>query len=253
MSEETQIEKRAPDLFVLAKNPQEMVTAQNRLIDFFEAKLKQEQERKKDLETNLEVAKKNKWRTDTLRRHVGYAQNRVEFYEKIRDALKAGYNIIPDIEMDVFAIRTSAKKPRENRVTAEVTSWRDGQMPHGPKSNEPPAGEGEYVAPDRIETDQSRFVETPKKEGEKPKEMVTRWATGFCEIEFPFQLARTEVMELTAEALKQKIFDEVGVLPRKPGRDPMVIGRIKLKGSPSWNPKTVSFVVAWFLDLKEFE
>lgn len=237
------------DMFVFARNPKEMVKAQERQVAFFDAKVALEKERKEDLEHNLELAKKNKWRTETLKRHVGFAQDRIDFFEKIRDAVKAGYCIVPDMDIDVFAIRTTAKV-RENRVTSELR-WGSGSFPKEQRTNSPPAGEGEYVSP-AADSTELQGEKPPQKEGEKPTPIVTRWATEHGKIEFPFQLARAEVLEVTAHALSQKLFDEVGILPRRRGADPMVVGRISLKGRKDWNRKSVNFVIAWFLDLSDF-
>jgi hypothetical protein len=243
-----------PDFLVLAKNSSEMAKAQDRTIKGFKAKVEIEKGRMLDLQANLEVAKKNKWRTETLKRHITYAKERVAFYEKIVNALEAGFQIIPEMDIDVFAIRTTAKSPRSNTVTGQVQSWNDGPSPSAQKTNHPPTGEGEYVAPDRVFTDETRF-ENEKKSSDGTKvekqEMVTRWATDFAEIEFPFQLARTEILEMTAAAMHKKVFDELGILPRRPSTDPMVVGRISLKGRPNYNRKSVNFMVAWFLDLSD--
>jgi hypothetical protein len=92
-----QIEKASPEMFLFARNSAEMVQAQQRTIAGMKAKAELEQIRTKELEDNLEVAKKNKWRTETLKRHVGYAKERVAFYQKIILALEAGYQIIPAV------------------------------------------------------------------------------------------------------------------------------------------------------------
>jgi hypothetical protein len=239
-----QIEKASPEMFLFARNSAEMVQAQQRTIAGMKAKAELEQRRTKELEDNLEVAKKNKWRTETLKRHVGYSKERVAFYQKIILALEAGYQIIPDMDLEVFAVRTTRKKPLPGEKSS---TYKWGANLDSIKTNVPPPGDGEYVAANRgvIDTDQ-----TEKDDGKGGKTITYHksWSE-FAEPEFPFQLVKTEVLDMTAAAMQKKIFDELGVLPRTRGADPIVAGRIVLKGSSPRTSKRVNFMVAWFLDL----
>jgi hypothetical protein len=248
MSTELAKQDKQLDMFIFAKNSVEMAKAQEQTIRGMEAKLALEETRKKDLETNLELAKKNKWRTETLKRHVGYAQNKVEFYEKILEALRAGYQIVPDMDVEVFAIRTSKKKPRENRESGAKNSW-GGPSVSDQKTDYSPTGEGEYVSPNR-----GTIQEEPweGKDGEgKPRAMLTRYWTEFDSPEFPFQLVKPAILEMTGDAMKRKIFDEMGILPKSRGADPIVVGKICMKPQSQYQRKSVSFMVAWFVDLED--
>lgn len=248
----TEIAKYEPsDLFVVAKNSAEMAAAQERTIKGFEGKLATEKVRQGELEENLRIAKKNKWRTITIQNNVRYAQNRVDFYEKVLAALRAGYQIIPDMDIDIFAIR-KAKKPKANIISSKVTDWSDGEMPRAQKTDAPPVGKGEYVSTQAAWDEKRSTKEVVEGQEKKQVEMVTRWAVRHGEIEFPFQLVKPQILDMTARAMKKKIFDELGILPRRRvSTDPMVVGRITEKGRPDWNRKSVNFIVAWFLDLTD--
>lgn len=239
----------AEDLFIYARNSVEMVEAQKKTIEGFKAKIVVETARRDELADNLAIARKNKWRSETLKRHVQYANNRIEFYTKIVEALEAGFQIIPEMDVDVFAIRTT-RDPAKNQVTGE-SKW-GGPTPGDQTTNSPPVGDGEYVAP-QAKIEEDHWHKEPKKEGDEKVLMVTRKAIEHDEVEFPFQLAKPQILEMTAAAMQKKIFDELGVLPaRRAKTDPIVVGRITLKGSGArWQRRSVNFMVAWFIDLKD--
>jgi hypothetical protein len=237
----TEIVKQKGDgeLFVFAKDPAQMTKAQDAMIAWSERKIETKKAEFRDFEQNLVIAKKNKWRASTLEAAVARAKKKVIFYEKVRDALKAGYYIIPDMEIDLFAIRTTAKNPRNNR-----TSSRWQPSPKSQVTNSPPTGAGEYVSPDRGHFDEVKHEEVGK-DGSKTS-ITTRWWEGFTDPDFPFHFAKPEILEATAEAMQTKIFDEMGVMPRRRGGDPMVIGRITYR--EGYNRKSLNFLVSWFLD-----
>lgn len=233
-------EEVSPNVFVMAKNPQEMRTAQFRLVTWAERKIKEEKAEHKDFQTNLHIATKNKWRTETLKRAVNRTQKKIEFYEKVKLALEAGYCIVPDMDIDLFAIRTTKMKPKGNLTRGK---W---STPGNQKTDMSEAGEGRYVAPSALYDE--RQAEITYKEG-KPDVQITRWASEFTEVDFPFRFAKPEILEATAAALKEKIFDEVGILPRQRGADPMVIGRVTFR--EGYQRKSINFVIAWFVDTKD--
>lgn len=234
------------ELFIFARNPAEMTVAQQAQITWAESRIELKKKERNELQENLTIATTNKWRTSGLKAAVHRAQKKVEFYEKVRDALKAGYYIIPDMMMDVFAIRTTRKRPLEHR-TSGPTSY-GGPRVRDEQTNTPPSGQGDYVSPQQLLLSES-WQEAPSKEGEKPKAMVTRWASEHGDVDFPFTFAKPDVLVATSEAIQKKIFDEIGVVPRRTGSDPMVIGRVTYKAG--YFRKNIAFLVAWFIDTKE--
>lgn len=253
MSEETQpqlppnvLPEPGGELFIFARDPAEMTVAQQAQIAWAEHRIVLKTKERDELQQNLDIAHENKWRTSTLKSAVARAQKKVEFYEKVRDALQAGYYIVPDMGMDAFAIRTTRAKPRENRVSGK-NQW-GGPHVKDEETNCPPSGEGEYVAPQQ-KIQEEHWHDTPSKEGEKPNAMVTRWAQEHGDIDFPFQLAKPEILMATSEAIRKKIFDEIGVVPRRQGEDPMVIGRVKYK--QGYTSKSICFLVAWFIQTSD--
>jgi hypothetical protein len=238
----TEIVKQTGDgnLFVFARDPAEMTKAQDAMIAWSERRLEQKKSELRDFEQNFTIAKKNKWRTSTLEAAVRRAKKKIVFYEKVRDALKEGYYIIPDMDMDVFAIRTTAKNPRKN-VSSVNGNWTPSVKDQ--VSDHTTTGKGRYVSPNDGVFDGSES-EKVGADG-KTSKSVTRWWEEFTGPDFPFAFAKPEVLEATSKAMKAKIFDEIGVLPRVRGADPMVVGRVTYQ--QGWRRKSVNFLIAWFL------
>jgi len=79
--------------------------------------------------------------------------------------------------------------------------------------------------------------------------MMTRTPVEHADVDFPFAFARPEILAATSDALRRKIFDEIGIMPRTRHADPMVIGRITYRVS-SYQRRSLNFLIAWFLDTK---
>lgn len=245
----TQDESPAPpkDIVVVASNPQQMQTAQQNLIQHFTSKLDGLKSELKDAEENLASAKKNKWKRGPFERVVSKVQNNIEFYEKIKAALEAGYVIIPNLEnLDIFAIRTTRKNPKAN-TSKGGSGW--VQPPERQVSNKPALGEGRYVNADTINETWTQDI-TPAGATQRQTRLMST-AKHFDTIDFPFHLAKPQILNSTAEAMKVLAFDDIGVTPgRKIKRgDPMIVGRI-LHGS-GYRQKVVSFLITWFVDTKD--
>lgn len=188
--------------------------------------------------TNLEIATKRKWATDPFKRRIARLEKRVVFFAKMGDALDAGYILIPNFDMDVFAIRTKARNP--------VGGTRSGRFNNFLQ----PAqilkkGEGRYVDP-------NPFVHTEETPDGKGGTSVHQWPTGIDEeISFPLAMARPMLMTKAGEAMALKVFDEIGIARdtqwRRTGTrgDPFLVGRI---GNPNRQRAAVSFFIGWSFD-----
>jgi hypothetical protein len=234
---------KVTDLVVIASNPGEMQDAQKSLISWAVAKVAELVTERDDYSTNLTVAKKNKWNTKTIERALQRTEKRVLFYSKIKSALEAGFCIIPNFPIEVFAIRTSRKNPRKNLIK-NANSW---SHPTQQETNAPPPGDGRYVSP--VAEEASKTVKVAVPAGQPDKTTLMKWAEEFQGIDFPFDLAKPRVLQSTSRAMTLKVFDEMGILPAQRHGDPMVIGRVRLK--EGYDLREVSFLVSWFVDTKE--
>jgi hypothetical protein len=234
------------DLVVIARNPQEMQVAQQQLVGWTGSKLHDLHTELEDVQANLAIAKKNKWRHTPYERRVKAIGKDIEYYEKIEAAVQAGYVILPNFDnLDIFAIRTTRKKPVPNLITTN-SGW--SNQPKNPESSRPPLGEGEYVNADAKVYQKPKTITT--KEG-KQEERIVRWNKEFTEVAFPFTMAKPQILDATAKAMVLKCFDDIGILPgrNRPKGDPMVIGRIWKK--QGYFTKTASFLITWFVDTRD--
>lgn len=235
-------------IVVVAKDAKEMGVAQKQLIVWVDAKMTELKIELKEAEDNLALFTKNKWRTSSSKTAVSKAKKLFEYYEKMKAALEAGYVIIPnmpDQAYDVFAVRTTAKNPRGNHTKERWGSVKDQA------TTSPPVGEGRYVSPDAVENQESIVLK--HETGKNPEMGLLRWAEEFQDIAFPFKMAKPQVIEETALAMKLNIFDELVASPKfrrsKVKGDPMVMGRIMIKHG--FHVKAVTFLITWFVDTKD--
>ena len=89
-----------------------MKEAQKGLVQWAKKRHGQAQQEEDDLKENLEIATKNKWGTGGLFRAHERAVKLTKYYEKMLAALEAGYCLVPNFPVDIFAIRTTRKKAK---------------------------------------------------------------------------------------------------------------------------------------------
>ena len=233
------------ELQVSATTPMEMAQAQSSLIGWCEKKIAAMRRDAAELSEALAHAIRSKWKISTLKRHAELAAKRVTFYEKLKAALDAGYCIVPNFPITLFAIRTERETPLRkvyvgNYSKPAVHFQQDPQLL--------PAGEGEYKDPNPLV--HSEHETTKDNDGAS----VTKYfeeATGWTEaLEFPIQMAKPQIMEVTSRAMALKVFDQFGVLlPQAAKADPLIIGEIIDPRPQGYNfKKRVAFIIAWHLD-----
>lgn len=238
------------DLTVLALSPEQMAPAQERLIAWVGDKLRalrsvqDEQGRSYEAATRLPFSDQMaSWRRelDRTTREIGY-------YERLEVAMGAGYLVVPDFPLDVFAIRTKAKTPTGSQTG---NSWRPTMLQQ-PKAL--PPGEGRYVSPRPVVEGTSDKV--PDGKGGE----MTQWyweAVEFRDVAIPVRLVRPEILSATARAMALKVFDEIGLVgPVRPvvtrgfKGDPIIAGRIRHPRYRSHDPRGATFFIAWWLDTR---
>ncbi len=221
------------DLVVLARDPQEMAQAQQGLVVWMDQKLKSLHAELAEAEENLAIAKRMKHRITGWQRQIQVVRKRVVFYEKAKTALEAGYCIVPDFPVQLIAVKTKKHWPPPGRVRGGIHN-----VPEV-KSEPLPQGEGKYVGP------------APYASAHKHEDGST-WsqADAFQEVDFPFKIIKPQILSGLEEALRLKLFDEIGVLPaHRANRDPILVGRIKRREG-AYNEPTMTFLIAWWIDTR---
>jgi len=229
---------QASDFVIFANNPADMIAAQRSMVDWCDERITVEAFEQEEAQRNLDTARQSGFTVEGWQRQVRIIGQKLDFYEKVKAALQAGYYIVPPFPIDMFAIRTKAHVPRGGWTTK---NWRDYQEQSAQLLA---AGEGRYVSPDpHIET--TVFKESDGKGGTKD---VRHWRPDYFEdADFPFKLARGEILSATRAAMALKIFDRLGVLPTQRAPDPIVCGQIIL---PHKKREALTFFVTWWLDTR---
>lgn len=221
------------DVVVLARDPGEMAEAQKGLIAWMNRKVAGLKAELAEAEENLATTKRMKTRTQGWVNVVRRIRNRVIYYGKAQTALEEGYCIIPDLPVQIIAVRTSKRGPPRRWVKGSAHS-----IPNVPPG-QLPAGEGEYVDPEPLV--RSR------------KDADDRWETqavDFDAVDFPFKVVKPQILKGLEAALKHKLFDEIGVLPGTTRHaDPILVGRIKRKEAAYTEP-SMTFLIAWWIDTR---
>ncbi len=242
MSAETLALRTQEQIHLVARDPVEMQNARERLEGWLPAKLQSIRAELVELERAHESASARHFAAtvqNSLKSQINRAARRRSFYEKVLAAVEAGYTIIPNFPLEVFAIRVTKKKPNG-------TTDRLDYQPEWPSERAPNAalGEGQYKNPNPLAV-KSNFKEVV---GDKERTRYYIQATNWMDVEFPLVAARAEVLDATSAAMAKKVFDRIGICPPRRHGDPLIIGQVCLR--EGYVEKIVSFIIAWYLDLR---
>lgn len=222
------------DVSLTATLPHEMVESQNQLIAWCTNKLAVLKSESIELQEAYAHAKRSKWKTSVLYAHWQKSLKREIYYDKMKQALEAGFYIIPNFPVTMFAIRTKKNSPDGKMSTSYWGSKTQDAM-------QLPAGEGEYKNPEPIvERETTKWADNTT----TSHSVATDWQ----DIEFPITMAKPFIMEATSRAMALNIFDQFGIMPPTRNDDPVIIGQIRMKNG--YSEKVCSFMIAWFLNTK---
>ncbi len=168
------------DFIVYANTPADMVAAQGSVTAWCSSKIEAEAYELEEAQRNLDAASANGWSTNGWDRQVKLIRQKIDFYEKVRLALAAGYYIVPPFPVDVFAIRTTRKTPDPKATTYPGRHLQEPQIL--------PPGDGRYVS-NLPEERYREYPGEPDRNG-KPTTIRSYFGHSFEEADFPFALDR---------------------------------------------------------------
>lgn len=236
----TEIATRNPLQTIVALTPAQMAESQGLLQQWCDDKLKEIEEDRLEFGVQEDAAKAYGFDVSAIRRRLSKLRAKREFYEKVKAAVDAGYVVVPNFPITIFAIRTTKDAPSGH----DSSSREDGLTDIRQHATLGPAGDGQYVSEwPATQTERDTFTRDGKEVVE-----FNRYALEFKDVRFPVSLVKPQVLEATGEAMKKLIFDEIGLVSDNPRGDPIVIGRIRERGV-RFGGKEVSFFIAWWLDL----
>lgn len=264
---------KVPETHLTAVSPLEMQAAQGDLRAHLERKLLTIEQEIVEANRALNEARRNGWATATLTSARNSLVNDETYYNKILAAVEAGHTIIPEFPIEVFAVRQDKPDKQPPRTYNGVVSTSDTHLGRPAEADCAPAGAGEYRNPEPHAYSETRENRAPgAQERNEPRYWTTIRRTGYPvgPIAFPAMTARAPIMRATAKAMKDKVFDQIGVcLPvqkaskgrvirPQPRRrqmnaavgDPLVIGQV-LRKNEGGRQRCVSFIIAWHLNLND--
>lgn len=236
--ESTEVDTDVTDLALVALTPADMAPAQAELLTWCDRKVAAVKAELADLEANLEIATASGWKHASVVASINRAAKRVLYYEKIQAAVAAGYLIVPNFPVDVFAVRVQRAKPRET----EASYSRSGKFDAKPELLA--AGEGRYVD-DRVFTIDESYTET--QEG-KERRVDRHVSADYDAVDFPVTMVKPAILSATQRAMALKVFDQIGVVQNQSGRDPIIVGQLL---DPRGNGRRATFFVAWWLNTRD--
>jgi len=249
MSVATKTAAAAPSHLIVARSPAEMERSRAAMLDWVGERLLEARADASEIEATLDRAVAVGWSTKGLDATLRRAQRLLTFYEKVEKAIEAGYYLVPNFDVDVVAVRTSKKRAPEEDVLRSSKGYGGPRTPEVLPDGSP-AGEGRFVH--HLPT-VSRWDETIKTEKTPQGETFHMMRVDdFRDPNFPLVFAKPMVMEDIQRAMKERVFDELAISPSRANvnrGDPMVIGRIVFRHNRE--ERRVSFLVTWFLDLRE--
>jgi len=218
---------------VVAYSPSELAVAQSTVRSWCAENIRRLLSQKREADQNVSQALSGHFNSKPFKANVRRCERRIDYYKKIGKAIKLGYMIVPNFDLDLFAVRTKAKRPQSKGSSCRWSSFQqDGQKL--------PVGEGRYV-------DNDPFIVTDELADNK----CWRYPVEFDEeITFPANIIKPQIIKETQKAMGYKLFDQVGTaIGRRLGcGDPIVCGVVI---DPTRIGKAVTFFIAWWLDSKD--
>lgn len=219
---------------IIALSPTDLAPAQQSLLGWCDQRIAHWLDEQREVKEACDHAIQNKWKAEPFRRALQKANRKIGFYRKIRAAIEAGYLIVPNFPLELFAIRTNAESAR-----ADESTYRK-RFAQNPKHL--PQGVGEYKNPLPV-------VYSSTRQDAKGKDEKFYWPEELSEeLEIPAQLVKPEIMRAIDKARGLKLFDGIGICSDRQA-DPIVCGQIA--ESSSWGAKRVTFFIAWFVDMED--
>ncbi len=258
---------KPPETHLVATSPVEMQAAQGDMKLWLEQRLAVLERDIIEANAALDEARRHGWATAALTSARNRAVDDETFYNKILIAVEAGYTVIPDFPLQVFAVRRGESPKLERNTFQGAVRGQNTYLGRPVDADCAPAGAGEYRNPTPetfTNVSENRAPNAQERGGPRWYTRVTGTGDPAGPILFPHMTARAPIMQATAKAMDEKVFDQFGVclpvfavgLSRQVetsttrAGDPLVIGQILHKRVGS-RQRCVSFIIAWHLNLND--
>lgn len=232
----------APQTLV-ALTPGDVAPAQAQLEGWCTQKMRALGQEYRELQANIRIAKKNRWSRGGLLSAASRTKGEIQYFHQIRAAVRAGYLIVPNFDVEIMAVKVSGGRPA-SRVYTTDSAW--SKPLFEVTAEQLPLGTGTYVG-QRLARD--RTVRMSKDAQGNAKKDYDWKSTGYQLPSFPGILVKPIILEATERAMSLKIFDRIGVVTGRK-KDPVVVGQIL---HPKKYRDPINFFIAWWLDTRDLE
>lgn len=239
MTEQALVKAAEQNLSLVALSPSEMPATQAALGEWCLQKCAELKRELADLEEHALIAAGNGWKLRGLNASISRTEKRIVYYSKMKDAVDAGFLMVPNFPVTLLAVRVKSAKMRTTESEYSISSRFDA------KPELLPTGEGGYVDERVFHSNES--YDTP--DGKGGTKHVTRYVSGEYDApDFPFAMVKPAVLQRTQEAMARRIFDTIGMVENRSGRDPIMVGQLL---DPRGNDRRVTFFLAWWLNTRD--
>lgn len=193
-------------------------------------------------EAELDRAAERKWAVKPFERQIDRTRKHLAYLRKVKAALEAGYSIIPNLRLDLLAVRTN-KHPKY--LLQEVESRPEVE------AQKLPIGDGAFVNP----SPEYRHwqISRPNSSGTGTHHVTLYETTDHAPVDVPHVLLKRDLADALHKALEEKLFDEIGIVQDSPRGDPVLVGRVLSPKASGWNRDGVAFFIGWWFDPKTLE
>lgn len=234
----------APPQVVVALTPDELPGAQAHLVTWCDQQIATLTRELADLEEHRLIAVSNGWKLQSIPTQIQRANSRVRYYKKVKAALLAGYLVVPNMPVDVLAVRVRAgRSPGEGALGTSTYRWETFRT----RAHVLDVGEGEYVDEQVGRT--KEVARIPDGKGGIKEETTYSSAPHYDAPDFPVRLVKPVVLQRAQQAMALRIFDEIGMVRQDSqtgGRDPIMVGRVRSDNGRQ--PRVATFFLAWWLN-----
>lgn len=229
------------DILVIAEQPGELQAAQSQLCEWARGRLDELTKEHATAVDGLRMARERKYPQAAYRTLVRKLDEECLYHRKLLAGLEAGYCIVPNMPIDIIAVRVRSKRavPTNYYSTYEST-YGNPRLPTEPVVTNMEPGNGDYASPNPQPT---YWDETKKDQTGKQITVHKARAKRLVDPRYPVHMRKARVIEACDRAQTLKVFDQIGILPSNRRQDPMLIGQIFRP-----NGRVVSFLIAWWVD-----
>lgn len=226
---------------LVALTPAEVPIAQTELISWCQHKIIELGKQLSNARQNLSIARDAGWRRSSWVSIVTKTRARMIYFAKIKQAVAAGYLVVPNFPVEVMAVRVDRAKPMpvtHGYANINLTDTGRGELLL--------PGEGRYVS-DKVAV-RDRSYQAPDRDNPQKTHRVPLYeAAEYEDPDFPVKLIKPMVLDATQRAMALRLFDRIGVVTGRK-QDPVVVGQILDPRSTKYNVRLVSFFIAWWLN-----